>query len=318
VAGSDQPPQVVDTLGGGMHAGWDKGAAALPHRQLEFFAEVLLGTGVFWRGISGEALRQALQRLDEAASVAWMRPILRHPVREALDRAWVLDIGASIKPLDRRQEDAEIGAKPSQPTRLSHALHSLLVSPLCLVLDVQLSQGKQHAGGHAVHSAAFGPEEGIAGARLHPGWALGAAQAMLRLTDQLAAGDGMRLSRLLGRSRALEVVLGCDEVDAEVAGFQGTLTGRGTQAAMARCLTACSCLVRRAAQPRSPAGRRATAGNRARSRQSLTSLPVGTMHARGRRPHHPLCRVLCQTTSPTQRVVALNSQTRIAAPRGVP
>jgi enoyl-CoA hydratase/carnithine racemase len=110
----------------------------------------------------------------------------------------------------------------------------------------------------------------------------------------LPGGSGtVRLSRLLGRSRALEVVLGCDDVDAdlaadwgwvnralhadalwphvdrlaariasfpahavaaakasvlraehgvladlqaEAAGFQGTLTGPGTQAAMARFL----------------------------------------------------------------------------------
>jgi hypothetical protein len=49
--------------------------------------------------VSEDALRRALERIDEAASAAWMRPSLMHSVREALDRPWVLDIDASIKPL---------------------------------------------------------------------------------------------------------------------------------------------------------------------------------------------------------------------------
>jgi hypothetical protein len=59
--------------------------------------------------VSEDALRRALERIDEAASAAWMRPSLMHSVRGALDRPWVLDIDASIKPLYGRQEGAEIG-----------------------------------------------------------------------------------------------------------------------------------------------------------------------------------------------------------------
>jgi len=44
--------QVVDTLGGRMHARWDPGAAATPHGQLVFFAEFLATTGVFDRWVS--------------------------------------------------------------------------------------------------------------------------------------------------------------------------------------------------------------------------------------------------------------------------
>jgi hypothetical protein len=40
--------------------------------------------------ISEDALRRAQERIDEAASAAWMRPSLQHSVREALDRPWVL------------------------------------------------------------------------------------------------------------------------------------------------------------------------------------------------------------------------------------
>jgi len=67
--------------------------------------------------VSEDALRRALERIDEGASAAWMRPALMHSVREALDRSWVLDINASIKPLYGRQEGAELGYNPSKPGR---------------------------------------------------------------------------------------------------------------------------------------------------------------------------------------------------------
>jgi Transposase DDE domain group 1 len=101
------------------------------------------------RVVSEDALRRALRRIDEPASTAWMRPALMHSVREALDRPWVLDIDASIKPLYGRQEGAEIGYNPAKPMRPSHVLHTFLVGNLRLVLDVQVSSGKQHTSGHA-------------------------------------------------------------------------------------------------------------------------------------------------------------------------
>jgi hypothetical protein len=101
------------------------------------------------RVVSEDALRRAMQGIDEPASQAWMRPALMHSVREALDRPWVLDIDASIKPLYGSQEGAEVGYNPAKPMRPSHVLHTFLVSHLRLVLDVQLSTGKQHTSGHA-------------------------------------------------------------------------------------------------------------------------------------------------------------------------
>ena len=99
--------------------------------------------------VSEDALRRALERIDEAASAAWMRPALMHSVREALDRPWVLDIDASIKPLYGRQEGAELGYNPAKPGRPSHVLHTFWVGNLRLVLDVQVSSGKQHTSVHA-------------------------------------------------------------------------------------------------------------------------------------------------------------------------
>jgi len=101
------------------------------------------------RIVSEDALRRALERIEENASAAWMRPALMHSVREVLDRPWVLDIDASIKPLYGRQEGAELGYNPGKPGRPSHVLHTFWVGNLRLVLDVQVSSGKQHTSVHA-------------------------------------------------------------------------------------------------------------------------------------------------------------------------
>lgn len=99
--------------------------------------------------VSEDALRRALERIDEACSTAWMRPALMHSVRQALDKPWVLDIDATIKPLYGRQEGAELGYNPAKPGRPSHALHTFWVGNLRLVLDVQVNAGKQHSSVHA-------------------------------------------------------------------------------------------------------------------------------------------------------------------------
>ena len=61
----------------------------------------------------------------------------------------MLDIDASIKPLYGRQQGAEVGYNPAKPMRPSHVLHTFLVGNLRLVLDVQVSTGKQHTRAHA-------------------------------------------------------------------------------------------------------------------------------------------------------------------------
>lgn len=101
------------------------------------------------RVISEDALRRALQRIDEPSSAAWLRPALMNSVRDALQRPWVLDMDASIKPLYGRQEGAELGYNPHKPGRASHVLHTYWVGNLRLVLDVQVNPGKQHTSIHA-------------------------------------------------------------------------------------------------------------------------------------------------------------------------
>ena len=51
--------------------------------------------------VSEDALRRALESIDEPTSTAWMRPALMHSVREALNKPWLPDIDASIKPAAR-------------------------------------------------------------------------------------------------------------------------------------------------------------------------------------------------------------------------
>jgi Transposase DDE domain group 1 len=97
--------------------------------------------------VSEDALRRALERIDEASSMAWMRPALMHSVRQALP--WVLDIDATVKPLYGRQEGAQAGYNPAKPGRPSHVLHTFWMGSLRLVLDVQVNSGKQHTSVHA-------------------------------------------------------------------------------------------------------------------------------------------------------------------------
>jgi hypothetical protein len=99
--------------------------------------------------VSEDSVRRALKVMAPAASEPWMREALMASVREALDRPWVLDMDATIKPLYGRQEGAEVGYNPQKPGRPSHVLHTFWVGNLRLVLDAVLSSGKQHTSGHA-------------------------------------------------------------------------------------------------------------------------------------------------------------------------
>lgn len=87
--------------------------------------------------------------MEVAAGESWMRGALMDSVRDALDRAWVLDIDATIKPLYGRQEGAEVGYNPHKRGCLSHVLHTFWIGNLRLVLDAVLTGGKQHTSGHA-------------------------------------------------------------------------------------------------------------------------------------------------------------------------
>ena len=107
-------------------------------------AQVLGMRGV----VSEDSVRRALKAMEWAASQTWMRKALMDSVRDSLNRAWVLDIDATIKPLYGHQEGAEVGYNPHKPGRPSHVLHTFWIGNLRLVLDAVLTSGKQHTSGH--------------------------------------------------------------------------------------------------------------------------------------------------------------------------
>jgi hypothetical protein len=80
--------------------------------------------------VSEDSVRRGLAAMVPAASEPWTRQALMASVREALDRPWVLDMDATIKPLYGRQEGAEIGYNPHKPGRPSHVLHTFRVGNL--------------------------------------------------------------------------------------------------------------------------------------------------------------------------------------------
>ncbi len=98
--------------------------------------------------VSEDSVRRALKVMEPSASEPWMRQALMASVRDALDRQWILDLDATIKPLYGHQEGAEVGYNPHKPGRPSHVLHTFWIGNLRLVLDAVLTSGKQHTSGH--------------------------------------------------------------------------------------------------------------------------------------------------------------------------
>ena len=99
--------------------------------------------------VSEDSVRRALKAMELGPSETWMRQSLMDSVRDCLNRPWILDLDATIKPLYGHQEGAEVGYNPHKPGRPSHVLHTFWIGNLRLVLDAVLASGKQHTSGHA-------------------------------------------------------------------------------------------------------------------------------------------------------------------------
>jgi hypothetical protein len=132
---ASRPRDVLGTLMLGILAGSKRYAHIAGVRGDAVAAKALGLNGM----VSEDSVRRALKAMAPEASEPWMREALMASVREALERPWVLDMDATIK--------------PHKPGRPSHVLHTCWVGNLRLVLDAVLSSGKQHASGHA--KAAF-------------------------------------------------------------------------------------------------------------------------------------------------------------------
>ncbi len=141
---ASRPRDVLGTLMLGILAGAKRYAHIAGVRGDAVAAKALGLRGM----VSEDSVRRALAALAPEASEPWMRGALMSSVRQALDRPWVLDLDATIKPLYGHQEGAEVGYNPHKPGRPSHVLHTFWVGNLRLVLDAVLSSGKRHSSGH--------------------------------------------------------------------------------------------------------------------------------------------------------------------------
>jgi len=162
--------------------------------------------------VSEDSVRRALKAMELAASEPWMRGALMHSVRDALDRPWVLDIDATIKPLYGHQEGAEVGYNPHKPGRPSHVLHTFWISNLRLVLDAVLGSGKQHTSGHA--KAALGrllDELGERGPALVRGDCGYGNEDIIDVCEQRACAYLLRLRKTANVKRLIERLFGRED-----------------------------------------------------------------------------------------------------------
>ena len=118
---ASRPRDVLGTLMLGILAGSKRYAHIAGVRGDAVAAKALGLRGM----VSEDSVRRALAAMAPQESEPWMRSALMSSVREALDRPWVLDMDATIKPLYGRQEGAEVGYNPHKPGRPSHVLHTL-------------------------------------------------------------------------------------------------------------------------------------------------------------------------------------------------
>lgn len=184
-----------------------------------FFAEFLAATGVFERRVSACPLEYRSGNAPDKRDV--LGTLLLGLLAGHRRYAHIMD--ASIKPLYGRQEGAEIGYNPSKPMRPSHLLHTFWVGNLRLVLDVQVSSGKQHTSVHAKSALARLLDEPGAGRgrrradhRPHPGH----QRALRRLPGSANLGDRVAAGAPLARLDTRELQLQATDLSAERARYQ--------------------------------------------------------------------------------------------------
>jgi hypothetical protein len=99
--------------------------------------------------VSEDAVRRALEKIDELAGLAWMQEHLNYCTRALLSEPWVLDVDTTVKPLYGHQEGAAVSYNPHKPGRPSHSYHTYLLGNLRLVLAVEVASGNQHTSRHS-------------------------------------------------------------------------------------------------------------------------------------------------------------------------
>jgi len=101
------------------------------------------------RVVSEDAVRRALDKIEEPAGLAWLQRHLDYTTRPLLSEPWILDVDTTVKPLYGHQEGAVVSYNPHKRGRPSHSYHSYLLANLRLVLAVEVAPGNQHTSKHS-------------------------------------------------------------------------------------------------------------------------------------------------------------------------
>ncbi len=95
--------------------------------------------------ISEDAMRRALLKIDEDRGELWLSNHLRRCYLPLLTEPWILDVDTTVKVLYGKQEGAVVGYNPHKPGRPSHSYHTLMISNLRMILDVEVLPGNETA-----------------------------------------------------------------------------------------------------------------------------------------------------------------------------
>jgi hypothetical protein len=80
--------------------------------------------------VSEDAVRRALDKIEERAGMAWLQGHLDYVTRPLLSEPWILDVDTTVKPLYGHQEGAVVSYNPHKRGRPSHSF-TATCWPIC-------------------------------------------------------------------------------------------------------------------------------------------------------------------------------------------
>lgn len=98
--------------------------------------------------VSEDTVRRGLLKLDELKSLEWLQDNLNYCHAPLLREPWILDVDPTVKLIYGKQEGAVVGYNPQKPGRPSHVYHTYMLSPLRLILGVEVQPGNQMSSKH--------------------------------------------------------------------------------------------------------------------------------------------------------------------------
>lgn len=99
---------------------------------------------------SDDSARRGVKRMKIDKALPWLDKHLRLSWEPMLDRPWIADIDATVKPVFGKQESAAIGYNPVRPGRPSYSVHSYFIANARITLGVEVRPGNEHAGSFAL------------------------------------------------------------------------------------------------------------------------------------------------------------------------